>query len=428
MRLCSIAVVVAVLSACVSAPPLAQRELPALARSDDGRLVIVAVRNKSAGAVRSGAGSTLRGYSDTGPYAVSDQARRDLQKLAGSYHLEKISEWPIELLEMHCVVFEIPATANREQLLASLKSDPRVQLAQPLQLFATQTEARSDSGAGVQSALMRMDIPGAQRRSLGAGVRVAVIDTGLDASHPDLAGRVEVERNFVDADTTQFQLDRHGTAVAGVIAANNNNGVGLIGVAPQAHLLALKACWQLEAGKDAARCNSYTLAQALDTAIELHAQVINLSLTGPVDPLLDALAQRANAQGIVVVGPGTAAGATTGFPAAVPGVLGVVRTEAGAAAPQVLRAPGSDVLTLAPGGHYELSSGDSIATAAISGVTALLLAQQPKLRGAAVHQLLSDATDTVTTQIGEQHVVNACKALSRLSHSSDCLVTRTARN
>ncbi len=180
-------------------------------------------------------------------------------------------------------------------MLERLRTDQRVALAEPLQDYAVQTTA-PDPYAGVQAGNERMDITQAHRISRGRGVRIALIDTGLASDHPDLQGRIDVQRNFVDNDAKRFQLDRHGTAIAGVIAANADNGVGIAGVAPEARLLALKACWQLQDGQDDARCNTFTLAQALASAIELKAKIINLSLTGPPDPLLSALAEKARAR------------------------------------------------------------------------------------------------------------------------------------
>ena len=258
-----------------------------------------------------------------------------------------------------------------------------------------------------------MGLRAAHRLAQGDGVRVAVIDTGLDGGHPDLAGRVESEFDFVDSARRDFRLDRHGTAVAGVIAARPNAGAGTIGIAPRARLLALKACWQIAAGRDDARCNSYTLAQALEKAIQLHVQVINLSLTGPADPLLSALVERATSQGIIVVGPGGSNVGLPGFPGSERAVT-VVRTEAGPAPDRMLRAPGLDVLTLAPGARYSIASGDSIATAAISGVTALLLSVRRGLRSDQVQQLLQDATDRIESGTAQRQVVNACRALAAL--------------
>jgi subtilisin family serine protease len=130
---------------------------------------------------------------------------------------------------------------------------------------------------------------------------VAIIDTGVDTEHPDLAGRTQLTRNYIDDDVTEFRNDRHGTQVAGLIAAAANNGIGIVGVAPDVRLMAYKACWQ-PTPSSAGRCNSFTLAQALADALAARAQVINLSLVGPSDPLLEALVEKAISGGVIVVG------------------------------------------------------------------------------------------------------------------------------
>ena len=406
------------LTGCASAPDTAppDRDTLALAsRADASNFIVVAVANDP-GQRPVNAGSTPRGYSAGDGYAVSDGARRTMHALAGQYRLQPVAAWPISLLHLQCAVFALPAGSTREAVLQRLQSDNRVALAEPLQDYSVRS-AQADPYAAEQSGNERMDISAAHRMSRGRGVRIALIDTGLASDHPDLRGRVDAQRNFVDGDARRFQLDRHGTAIAGVIAANADNGVGIAGVAPEAQLLALKACWQLQEGRDEARCNSFTLAQALASAVELKANIINLSLSGPPDPLLEALAERAMSEGIIIVGPG---GDSPSFPGSLRNVLGVARSEDRSANPDVLQAPGREVLTLAPGGRYDFSSGSSIATGEITGVTALLLARKAGLDARRVHTLLHDSTDTVSTAAGPARTVNACRALAELVGINDC--------
>jgi len=212
-------------------------------------------------------------------------------------------------------------------------------------------------------------------------VTVAIIDTGVDIDHPDLAGRIDEVRNFVDDDMRAFRTDRHGTLVAGIIAAVANNRVGIVGISPAARLDVLKACEPLASGQLASRCNSFTLALALSDAIQAHAQIVNLSLSGPADPLLRELVQDGERRGMIFVGampPGTD---LAGFPVGIPGVIAVQSSEAAWQPAAVVPAPGEDVLSLAPGGHYDFATGSSFAAAHVSGALALLRSAAPQVPG-----------------------------------------------
>ena len=211
---------------------------------------------------------------------------------------------------MHCVLFRIPPGTTREAMIEKLKTDKRILIVQPLNEFESAADHRAgttptggfdDPYARLQSNVLALDVAEAHNFSRGAGIRVAIIDTGVDTRHPDLAGRTQLTRNYIDADEVAFRGDRHGTQVAGLIAASANNGIGIVGVAPDVRLLAYKACWQVSANTSG-RCNSFTIAQALADALAAKAQVINLSLVGPSDPLLEALIAKATSAGVIVVG------------------------------------------------------------------------------------------------------------------------------
>ncbi|HEX9472569.1 MAG TPA: S8 family serine peptidase [Steroidobacteraceae bacterium] len=390
-------------------------------RLDASRFVVIAVPNEFAPA-RLHLGGTAFDYGDQQAYAVSDGARRTMRALASRYHLQYTQSWPIGLLHLECAVFALPAGAAPEALLAQLQQDKRVAIAEPLHDYEVLTTP--DSYAAVQTSNERMKVGQAHLISRGRGVRIALIDTGLASDHPELRGRIEVQRNFVDDDARRFQLDRHGTAIAGVIAANADNGQGISGIAPESRLLALKACWQLQEGADAARCNSFTLAKALASAVELKARIINLSLTGPPDPLLEALALQAMRAGIVIVGPGSAVPA---FPGSLRNLLGVARSEDQSVPAGVLQAPGRDVLTLAPGGGYDFYSGSSIATGEITGIAALLLARDSGLDATHLHRILDEASETKATPAGASRSVNACRAVASLLRGTDCEAKATAQ-
>jgi subtilisin family serine protease len=400
-----------------TAPPVLT---PGEVRQAPAQFIVVAVVNPLA-TRPSAVGGTAHGYGAASNYRVGASAAGVIKDLATQYNLTRVSEWPIEQLGMHCVLFRIPAGTTREAMLERLRADARVRIAQPLNEFESATEASpkfDDPYARLQSNVLALDVAEAHAISRGTGVRVAVIDTGIDIRHPDLAGRTQLTRNYVDTDTESFRTDRHGTQVAGLIAAAANNGIGIVGVAPDVRLLALKACWQASA-TSSGRCNSFTIAQAIADALTARAQVINLSLVGPSDPLLEALVAKAVSAGIIVVG-AVSSDVRFAFPAKLPGVLAVAEAEAGSEDANVLRAPARDIVTLVPNGHYDFASGSSLATAQISGVVALLLARNQKLGQARLRQLLSQSTVRHDTTRGPYLSVNACTALAQVVAGARC--------
>ncbi len=376
-----------------------------------------------------GAGSTPRAdYRRSAGYAGSVQAAAVAAALALDHRLAEQSFWSIAALRWRCMLYRLAPGADREAVLAALALDPRVQLAQPLNQFETLADRRvaetpaaapyeplyNDPYVGLQRGFAAMDTAQAQRWTRGGGVRVALIDTAVDASHPDLQGRVFSQRDAAGSERPVTAAERHGTQMAGVIAASANNRIGIVGVAPQAQIMALRACWAADVPAAASHCDSFTLGRALSMAIAGGADVINLSLAGPADPLLQKLADHAMQRGAVVVGAVPPSGRLDGFPVGVPGVLAVAASEDGAAAPGVLTAPGRDVLTLEPGGRYDYASGSSLAAAHVSAAVALLRALEPGLRGPQARALLTGPQ----TMPGAP--VDVCQAVRRLRPAARC--------
>jgi len=395
-------------------PPVEVRTAPA-------QFIVVAVANPVTGRPAA-VGGTAHGYGTTSNYRVSATATSLIRELARTYSLTLVSEWPIEHLQMHCVLFRIPPGTTREAVIEKLKADKRVLIVQPLNEFesaSNATPAFDDPYARLQANVSALDVAEAHHISRGTGIRVAIIDTGVDTEHPDLAGRTQLTRNYVDNDEAEFRRDRHGTQIAGLIAASANNGIGIVGVAPDVRLLAFKACWQ-PSPSSAGRCNSFTLAQALADALSAKAQVINLSLVGPSDPLLEALIAKATSGGVIVVG-AVSGDPRLGFPAKLPNVLAVAEAESSLDQnADVVRAPARDILTLVPNGHYDFASGSSLATAQVSGVVALLLAKNQKLGIERVRSLLAQSTERHDTTRGPLLSVNACVALTQVVRGTSC--------
>lgn len=416
-------------TACAGLPVPANEPLPAAARNNPDAFVVVTVRNDDA-TLGMRAGSTMRGYNGATRYTAGSSARIAVNALASAHHLREVSSWPIAALGIHCVVFELPPNETAVSMIEQLRHDSRVESAQPLQAFATQSSGDNDPYRELQGSLVAMNVIAAHRWSRGAGVRVAVIDTGVDTRHPDLAGRIAGTQNFVDADDRAFNRDRHGTAVAGVIAANSDNQIGIVGVAPQAQLYVYKACWQRAVGTGVgAACNTFTLANALAAAIDDHVHIVNLSLAGPQDPLLTRLVVIGQQRGIIFVGAtlpetATASDASAGFPSGISGVLKVASIEHHRTERGTLLAPGAEVLTLVPDGHYDFISGNSLATANVAGAVALLIARDHGMSNDQLQQLLTTSATTTTRRVGAtdatERGVNVCAALATLLNKAPC--------
>ena len=258
----------------------------------------------------------------------------------------------------------------------------------------------------------------------GRDVLVAEIDTGVELDHPDLHGQVALARNFVDG--SAFVAEMHGTAVAGIIAARADNGVGIAGVAPQARLLALRACWQRSSADDSALCNSFTLAKALQFALDRNARVINLSLGGPRDRLLERLLDAALANGVTIVSAADPQVRSGGFPASYSGVLGVVDEGARDIPRDVLVAPGREIPTTTPGGRWSFVAGSSFAAAHVTGMVALLRELTPEIQPRQVRDALAPAVASALPAT-RPVMIDAWGAIARAAAICACTSTHVAR-
>ena len=303
-----------------------------------------------------------------GDGVASAARRRVAAELARAHGLTLVADWPLPVLGVDCYVMALPADRAPQRVIEALARDARVEWAQPMNVYRARADALShdDPLYRFQPAAEAWHLRALHALATGRGVRVAVIDSGVEIAHPDLAGQVAEAENFADA--RPYVAERHGTAVAAIIGARADDHLGIAGVAPRARLLALRACW--EEAPDATLCTSLGLAKALQHAITRDAAVINLSLGGPPDRLLGRLLDIALAQGIVVVAAVDRALPDGGFPAAHPGVVAVA--DEPTALHGALAAPGRDVPTAAPGGRWAWVSGSSYAAAHMSGLFALL--------------------------------------------------------
>ena len=345
---------------------------------------------------------------------VGGSARRWIaEAIASQYSLKITNDWPMPALGVDCFVMQAASNASLPLLVQQLSLDPRVESAQSMNLF--RVLAHNDPLYPLQPSATAWHLAELHKITTGRYVRVAEVDTGVELEHPDLTGRIAVARNFVDG--RQAVAEEHGTAVAGIIAARADDGLGIAGIAPESKLMALRACWQGRA--DAAICSSFTLAKALQFALDENAQVINLSLGGPRDRLLERLLDAAMARGITVVSAADPDVRDGGFPASHRGVLAVASDDAHDVSAGVLRGPGRDIPTTMVGGKWGFVAGSSFAAAHLTGLVALLRELAPNLRPQQIREAL--AAQAIPSLASDHHVVvDACAAVARITGTCAC--------
>ncbi len=283
----------------------------------------------------------------------------------------------------------------------------------------------------MQYSVAKMQLAQAHRLARGEQVLVAVIDSQIDAGHPELAGRVAAE---IDVVGKAGPPHAHGTAMAGAIVAQAK----IMGVAPEARILAIRAFSQNAAG--AATGTSYDLARAIDRAVGAKARIINLSFAGPNDPMLEKALQAARDAGAILVAAAGNAGpkAAPLYPAAAAGVIAVTATdaddnlyaEANRGAYIAVAAPGVDVLVPAPGQSYEMTTGTSVAAAHVSGVAALLLGRDPKLSPDAVRAILTKSAQRPGAPAADGYgagIADAYRAIVTLAPATSAPAASAAR-
>jgi hypothetical protein len=302
---------------------------------------------------------------------LSQSARQRMgRRIARAHGLTLVGNWPMPLLGLDCFIMAVPDGETPEQAATRVSHDPGVEWSEPMHVYQTRgAVAYNDPLFPAEPAARLWHLADLHQIATGRGVTVAVIDTRIDEHHPDLAGQVATEQDFTTGHPAPAET--HGTGVAGIIAARSGNGVGIVGIAPQARLMGLRACWQLP-GDAGSACDSLSLAKALHFAIEHRAQVINLSLSGPQDMLLGKLIDVGRARGAAIVAAYDPAMPGGGFPASHSGVIAVADEGLAAPPPGVYTAPGHDVPTTQPGGRWYLVNGSSFAAAHVSGLIALL--------------------------------------------------------
>jgi Subtilase family len=253
------------------------------------------------------------------------------------------------------------------------------------------SDVKRAPGDPAQYALAKLHLREAQGLAKGEKVSVAIVDSGIDAKHPDLNGAVTAQ---FDALGSNDPPHAHGTAIAGIVAAHGR----LLGAAPSVNILAVRAFGAAAVGADG---TTFNILKGLDWAAGQGARIINLSFTGPSDPMLGRALAALHQRGAILIAAVGNAGPKSPplYPAADPNVIAVTATDANDGLFEqanrgsyiAVAAPGADVLVLAPDAAYQLSSGTSFAAAYVTGIAALMLERKPGLDPDALKKALQSS-------------------------------------
>ncbi|MCO5168344.1 MAG: S8 family serine peptidase [Planctomycetes bacterium] len=360
-----------------------------------------------------GGGATalaVRGQVAVGLAGLASAA--DVEALAARYGAQVVRHLPSMAQAL------LGCDGEVRDLVDALGADPLVRWAEP-NIAARVTLTPNDPFLPLQRGVRSAQAERAWDLTTGGGVIVAVLDTGIDPDHPDLRARLVPGYDFVNQTATLSDDNGHGTAMAGIIAAEGDNGEGVVGVAYGARVLPIKVADAMGVASVA------DVAAGIDLAIQRGARVINLSMGTPVgsQALLDAVNRALNAGVVVVASAGNDPVHHTMFPAAYPGVVSVtvlgpdgeLGYEAAISDRVDVGAPGEEMVTTLPGGVYGFVAGSSASAAFASGVAALVAARDPTLSGAQVAQVLRHAQTPVAALADVEHVYRFGRLDARLA-------------
>lgn len=326
----------------------------------------------------------------------SNASPQAIGQIATRFNLTQLESAALPLVGVTVYRWHINGSRSVPSVIRALLRDRLIASVQPNYLFALQQQA-PPAGAGAdddtaqQYALAKMQIPEAHKIATGRGILVAVIDSAVDESHPDLDGAIA--KSF-DALGNEGKPHKHGTAMAGAIASRGK----LTGIAVGAQLLVARAFGD---SAEQAQGTSLAIYKSLQWAADNHARVVNMSFAGPADPMLHRVLAAAYGKDMVLVAAAGNAGPKSPplYPGADEDVIAVTATDdsdhlfklANQGRYIAVAAPGVQVLALAPDDSYDVTTGTSVAAAEVSGIAALMLEHKPSLRPADLRAILMTA-------------------------------------
>lgn len=315
----------------------------------------------------------------------------EIDALAQQQGVEQLGSQEISLLNSRLHRWRVPAGRSPQTVVQTLRADNRVTAANLNRIYTLQ-ESRTDtdvSSGPQQYAADKLGLREAHALTSGASTLIALIDSGADSEHPELAESVVETHDVIGGD---YMAHTHGTGMAGAIVAHAQ----VTGAAPGAKLLNVRAFAANGRTNDG---TTFDVVRGMDWAAQKGARVFNLSFAGPRDPVMARVVKAALEKKIVVIAAAGNAGPNSPalYPAAEAGVIAVTATDANDSLLNVanrgryvtLAAPGVDILLPAPNGSYMVTSGTSVATAYVSGVAALIIARHPDADPKEIYEVLT---------------------------------------
>ena len=309
--------------------------------------------------------------------------------------------------QINVMRIRIPHTATVNDMISAYMARQDVEYAEPNYFVRTLSITPDDPYYGIQWYLPKIKADEAWRDNRGSKkVRIAVVDTGIDLDHPDLDGQIVSGYDFINDDNVPDDDEGHGTLIAGIIAAETNNGEGIAGINWDTELMPVKVLNEEGQG------THDTVALGLVYAAINGARVINLSFGGEQSSrtLEDAIDYAYNQGCILVAGTGNDGGAIM-YPARLPHCIAVGATDeldnlcdeqiwgnglsSNYGSEIDVVAPGNNIISTYPGGIFATASGTSMSTACVSGTAAMILSANLNLSNSGVREIIRESCDNL---------------------------------
>lgn len=319
----------------------------------------------------------------------------------GIFRLKKIKE--------QIYVIPLNVNENKELKIKELKRSRLFKLVEPdYKFFLDEASSRknfttidknlvvpNDKDFSSQYYLKEINATKAWNTTVGNMILVGVLDSGIDTNHPDLVGKILIKEDLNDNNLINNET-WHGTAVAGIIAANTNNKQGIAGIAWNSRILSIKVT------DDANSARVSTIVAGLELAYKEGVKIVQISLsTNEFSRVLQNAIEEAQSRGILVISSGGNSGLTElRYPAALPGVIGVgavdknqdIESYSTTGDHITLVAPGASIYTTSTGSNYATVSGTSFAAPQVAGACALIWSVAPDLTNNQVREILIQST------------------------------------